>query len=232
LDAVVILSRPIASRGFYPPVDALMSSASTLKKTIVGIDHYEAATKAIEMLQNYQRISRIVAIVGEAELSPYDQLVYQRAKKLVNYMTQPFFTTQSQTGKKGVTVTREQTIRDVQMIITGKLDAVPAEKFLYIGSIEEANLLPKNPSKDKSSDDKKSEDLPVPTNITASEKKTTNPTNIITPTSNQTTLPNSNIAEQNKPIPPNTNTINLNQTIPANTSTSNVNTSTTSNRKN
>ncbi len=149
LDAVVILSRPIASRGFYPPVDPILSSSSTLNKNIVGEDHYETATKAIEMLQNYQRLSRIVAIVGEAELSPYDQLIYQRAKRLTNYMTQPFHTTESQTGKKGVTVSREQTIADVKLILSGKMDAIPPEKFLYIGSLEEAKLIPSTGSSPK-----------------------------------------------------------------------------------
>lgn len=141
LDAQVILSRDRASRGFYPPIDPLVSTSNTLNKRIVGDVHYEVATRALETLNNHQRLSRIVAIVGEAELSPYDQLVYQRAKKLINYLTQPFFTTESQTGKKGVTVERNTTVKDVDMIISGKLDQVPAEKFLYIGSLTEAGLI-------------------------------------------------------------------------------------------
>jgi F-type H+/Na+-transporting ATPase subunit beta len=140
LDAQVILSRDRASRGFYPPIDPLVSTSSTLNKRIVGDVHYEVATRALETLNNHQRLSRIVAIVGEAELSPYDQLIYQRAKKLINYLTQPFFTTESQTGKKGVTVERNTTVKDVDMIISGKMDQVPAEKFLYIGSIADAQL--------------------------------------------------------------------------------------------
>lgn len=141
LDAQVILSRDRASRGFYPPIDPLVSTSNTLNKRIVGDEHYDVATRALETLNNYQRLSRIVAIVGEAELSPYDQLVYQRAKKLINYLTQPFFTTESQTGKKGVTVERLSVVFDVDMIIAGKLDSVPAEKFLYIGSLKDAGLV-------------------------------------------------------------------------------------------
>jgi F-type H+/Na+-transporting ATPase subunit beta len=137
LDAVVILSRTIASRGFYPPVDPLLSSASTLNKNIVGAKHYETATKALEILTNYQRLQRIVAIVGEAELSPYDQFVFNRAKKLINYMTQPFYTTEAQTGKAGATVSRETTIDDVGKIISGEMDKIPAEKFMYIGGLED-----------------------------------------------------------------------------------------------
>ena len=141
LDAVVILSRPIASRGLYPPVDPLLSSARTLAKNIIGDEHYETVTKAIEILHNHQRLSRIVAIVGESELSPYDQLVYERAKRVINYMTQPFFTTEGQTGKKGRVVPRQNTVSDVKNILDGKLDAIPAEKLLYIGSLEEAKIL-------------------------------------------------------------------------------------------
>lgn len=141
LDAVVILARPIASRGYYPPVDPLLSSSSTLNKNIVGEEHYEIATRALEMLHSHQRLSRIVAIVGEAELSPYDQLVFQRAKKLTNYMTQPFYTTESQTGKKGAEVPRATTVQDVNSIISGKVDQVPAEKFMYISSLAGAKLL-------------------------------------------------------------------------------------------
>jgi len=140
LDAQVILSRERASRGFYPPIDPLASTSSTLNKRIVGDVHYEVATRALETLNNYQRLSRIVAIVGEAELSPYDQLIYQRARKLINYLTQPFFTMESQTGKKGVTVERKIVVSDVDMIITGKLDHVPAEQFMFIGSIADANF--------------------------------------------------------------------------------------------
>jgi F-type H+-transporting ATPase subunit beta len=141
LDAQVILSRDRASRGFYPPIDPLASTSSTLNKRIVGDVHYEIATRALEMINNYTRLQRIVAIVGEAELSPYDQLIYQRAQKLINYFTQPFFTMESQTGKKGATVERKTVVSDVDMILSGKMDSVPAEKFMYIGSIADAHLI-------------------------------------------------------------------------------------------
>ncbi|HUD19760.1 MAG TPA: F0F1 ATP synthase subunit beta [Patescibacteria group bacterium] len=140
LDAQVILSRDRASRGFYPPIDALASSSNTLNKRVVGDEHYSVATHALEMLNNHQRLSRIVAIVGEAELSPYDQLIYQRAKKLINYLTQPFFTTESQTGKKGAQVERMVTVHDVAAIMAGKCDQLPADKLMYIGSLSDAKL--------------------------------------------------------------------------------------------
>ena len=141
LDAVVILSRAIASRGYNPAIDALLSSSSTLNKNIVGEEHYNIATQALELLNNHKVLSRTVAIVGEAELSAYDQQIFQRGKKLLNYLTQPFFTTEAQTGKKGVFVPRDKTIKDVDMIISGKVDQIPPEKFFYIGSLEEAKLI-------------------------------------------------------------------------------------------
>ncbi|KKS95490.1 MAG: F0F1 ATP synthase subunit beta, F-type H+-transporting ATPase subunit beta [Candidatus Gottesmanbacteria bacterium GW2011_GWA2_43_14] len=137
MDGMVILSRPIASRGYFPSVDPLMSSTSTLTKQIVGEDHYETATKALELLHNHQRLSRIVAIVGESELSPYDRLVFQRSKKIINYMTQPFATTEAQTGKKGKIVPLKSTVADVKKIINGDVDSIPVDKFLYIGSLED-----------------------------------------------------------------------------------------------
>lgn len=140
LDAQVILSRPIASRGYYPPIDPLLSTSSTLNKRIVGDEHYGTTTQALEMLHTHQRLQRIVAIVGESELSPKDQLTYKRAKKIINYMTQPFFTTESQTGKKGKQVPRLTTIKDVSRIIAGEFDRVSEDQFMYIGNLDEANL--------------------------------------------------------------------------------------------
>jgi vacuolar-type H+-ATPase catalytic subunit A/Vma1 len=140
LDTVVILSRDIAARGYYPAINPILSSSSALNRSIVGEKHYEIATKAVEMLNEHQRLTRIVAIVGEAELSPHDQLIYQRAKKILNYMTQAMFTTEVQTGKTGAYVKREKTVQDVHAIITGAMDSVPAERLMYIGDLESAGL--------------------------------------------------------------------------------------------
>lgn len=140
LDGAIILSRTIASRGFYPAVDPLLSASKTLNADIVGKDHYEVATQAREVLNQHKSLTRIVAIVGESELSAYNQLVYHRAKKLLNYLTQPFVTAEVQTGRKGATVEREITIEDIKKIIGGKVDQVPDEKFFNIGSLKEAGI--------------------------------------------------------------------------------------------
>ena len=140
LDSVLVLSRSIAARGFYPPIDVLRSSSTVINRRIIGETHYETVTKSLELLHTFERLSRFVAIVGEAELSPADQTLYARGQKLANFMTQPFYTIEVQTGRKGAWVSRERTIKDVGGIISGKYDGVPAEKFLYIGSIDETGI--------------------------------------------------------------------------------------------
>lgn len=141
VDSVLILSRGIAARNLYPPIDPLRSTSSARRKEIVGAKHYELITKVLQMLSSYDRLSRIVAIVGESELSGQDQLTFQRAKKIINYMTQPFFTTETQTGRPGVFVPKEKTLRDVELILSGKFDMLPTEKLLNIGSLDETGIL-------------------------------------------------------------------------------------------
>ncbi len=141
LDGVIILSRAIAARGYYPCVEPLLSASKTLHPDIVGNEHYEVATQARDILNQHKSLSRIVAIVGESELSAYNQLIYHRAKKLINYLTQPFKTAESQTGRKGAEVPRETTIADIKKVISGQVDQIPDEKFFNIGSIQEAGIL-------------------------------------------------------------------------------------------
>jgi F-type H+-transporting ATPase subunit beta len=140
VDSVVVLSRDIASRGLYPAVDPIKSSSSFVNPDILGVEHYQVVTEAREILGEYNRLSRIVAIVGENELSARDQLTYQRGKKIIHYMTQPFYSTQNQTGRKGLFVARQNTVKDVASIISGKLDIVPPDKLMYIGSLSEIGI--------------------------------------------------------------------------------------------
>lgn len=140
LDTTVVLSRTIAQEGLYPPVDLLQSSSSVLTRNILGATHFEALTDFQGLVENYSRLAHIVSIVGESELSTENRLLYQRTKKIINYLTQPFFMTENQTGRKGVYVPKETTIADVQTILSGSLDQVPIEKFIYIGSLKDAGL--------------------------------------------------------------------------------------------
>lgn len=136
LDSVVVLSRQVADRGFRPAIDLLSSTSSVLNESLVGKDHVEAAAEALRMLKQYVKLERIVSIVGESELSVIDRATYQRVEKLMRYMTQYFFVAEGQTGKPGVYVKRETTVRDVKAILTGQVDEIPQEKFWYIESLD------------------------------------------------------------------------------------------------
>lgn len=140
LDTSVVLSRTIAQKGIYPPIDLLQSSSATLNKSFLSEVHFKAITQFQQLLANYDRLSHIVAIVGESELSPENRILYSRTRKIINYLTQPFFATENQTGKKGVYVSLEDTIKDIKIILSGELDLIPADKFMYIGSLKDAKI--------------------------------------------------------------------------------------------
>lgn len=141
LDTSIVLSRSVAQQGIYPPLDLYQSSSSLINKTILGEEHFEALTDFQRMLDNYNRLSHIVAIVGESELSTENRILYNRTKKVINYLTQPFFMVEAQTGRKGVYVDRVNTVKDIAIILSGSLDEVPAEKFMYIGTLKEAGIV-------------------------------------------------------------------------------------------
>ncbi len=136
LDTVVILSREIAQQGRHPSVDPFKSRSSVLTEDAIGAEHYKAVTRSIEVLNQYEKLSRIVTIVGEEELSVENQKVYQRARKLLNYMTQSLSTTAIYNAVPGVSVSRKDVVSDVKAILDGKYDKIPEEKFLYIGNLK------------------------------------------------------------------------------------------------
>lgn len=140
LDTAVVLSRSQAQRGIYPPVDIAQSSSSTLTKAFLGEAHFKALTLFQQLLSNYDKLSHIVAIVGEGELSAENRILFNRTKKIINYLTQPFFVTEAQTGRKGVFVPLETAIKDIEIILSGQLDQVPSENFTYIGSLRDAKI--------------------------------------------------------------------------------------------
>lgn len=140
-DSIIVLSRSIAQLGLYPPVDLQQSSSSVIAPVFIGDEHHDVLSKFQETLSKYNQLSRIVAIIGESELSNDDRVAFARAKKLINYMTQPFFVTESQTGKPGKYLTRAETVADIKSILEGKLDNVSDEKLLNIGSLKDAGLI-------------------------------------------------------------------------------------------
>ncbi|OIP75983.1 MAG: F0F1 ATP synthase subunit beta [Parcubacteria group bacterium CG2_30_36_18] len=136
-DSVVILSRDIYQEGRYPAVDILASSSSVIDPIILGETHYEVLLEAKKVLERYKNLQQIASIVGEAELSVENRIIYYRTKKLLNFMTQNLFTVAEQTGVPGQYVKREETIEGVKAILEGKLDQVPEEAFLYIGGLSD-----------------------------------------------------------------------------------------------
>ena len=137
LDSSVVLSRSIYQEGLLPAIDLLSSSSANLNPETVGQLHYDVALKALNLLKQATSLDRIVSLVGESELSPSDKLTYERAKKLRNFMTQNFFVTENQTGKKGSYVSRETTVADVNDLLGGKYDEITDDKFSFIGSVKE-----------------------------------------------------------------------------------------------
>lgn len=140
LDTVIMLSRDIAQQGRYPSIDLLKSRSSALKRDIIGSKHYDTFIKATELLNKYDHLERIVSIVGEEELSEESKNDFQRAQKILNYMTQPFFNTEIETGRKGVYVKREKIVRDVKSILDGDLDLISAEKLVFISTTDNITL--------------------------------------------------------------------------------------------
>jgi F-type H+-transporting ATPase subunit beta len=140
LESVVVLSRDVYQQGLLPAVDILSSTSTLIDTNIVGSQHYEVARQAKNILKQASGLERIVSLVGEAELSKEDQIVFKRAKKIQNFMTQSFFVAEGQKGQKGAFVALKDTVEDVWAILVGKYDSVPEEKFLYIHSAKDIKV--------------------------------------------------------------------------------------------
>lgn len=137
LDTAIVLSRSATQLGLYPPIDLTESTSSTISKPFLGEEHFEVLTEFQKQLNHYYKLSHIVSIVGEAELSPTDRILFNRTKKIINFLTQPFFSAEIHSGRKGVYVSRGKAVKDIKLILSGKLDVIPADKLLYIGTLEE-----------------------------------------------------------------------------------------------
>ena len=138
LDASTVLSRNIASLGIYPAVDPLESSSRALDPHIIGEEHYNVTRKVLEILQKYKELSDIIAILGMDELSDEDKLLVNRARKIRNFLSQPFYVAEQFSGTKVLTVKIEDTVRSFKAILDGEVDDLPEAAFLYVGTIEDA----------------------------------------------------------------------------------------------
>lgn len=137
LDATTVLSRNISSLGIYPAVDPLESSSRILSPDIVGEEHYQVARRVQNVLQRYQELQDIIAIMGMDELSEADKLTVSRARKIQRFLSQPFSVAEQFTGMEGKYVPLKETIRGFKEILDGKHDDLPESAFLFVGTIEE-----------------------------------------------------------------------------------------------
>jgi F-type H+-transporting ATPase subunit beta len=137
LDAQTVLSRKISSLGIYPAIDPLESTSRILSPDIVGQEHYECAQRVKQILQRYNDLQDIIAILGMEELSEDDKLVVNRARRVQRFFSQPFHVAEQFTGTPGVMVSIEDIIRSFNAILNGEVDHIPEAAFNYVGTIDE-----------------------------------------------------------------------------------------------
>ena len=137
LDATTVLSRKIAEMGIYPAVDPLESSSRILEAEVVGDEHYNVARKVQEILQHYNELQDIIAILGMDELDEDDKLTVYRARKIQKFLSQPFHVAENFTGVPGVYVPVAETVRGFKAIIDGEMDDYPEVAFFNVGTIED-----------------------------------------------------------------------------------------------
>ena len=138
LDATTVLSRGIASQGIYPAVDPLESTSRILTPEVVGEEHYQVARAVQQILQRYNELQDIIAIMGIDELSEEDKLTVSRARKIQRFLSQPLHVAAQFNGFEGKYVPIKETVRGFKEIIEGRCDSLPESAFLYVGTIEEA----------------------------------------------------------------------------------------------
>ncbi|MBN1935650.1 MAG: F0F1 ATP synthase subunit beta, partial [Anaerolineae bacterium] len=137
LDATTVLSRKLASQGFYPAIEPLESTSSLLTSRGVGREHYVTATGIRALLARYRELQDVIAILGIEELSEQDRLIVNRARKAQRFLSQPFFSTEQFIGLAGQHVPLEETLRGFREILDGKHDDVPEQAFYMVGTIDE-----------------------------------------------------------------------------------------------
>lgn len=138
LDAKTVLDRDIAALGIYPAVDPLESSSRILDPLVVGEEHYEVARGVQQILQRYKELQDIIAILGMDELSEEDKIIVNRARRVRNFLSQPFHVAEVFSGIPGKYTSREDTVRSFKELLAGKYDDLPEQAFMFVGTIEEA----------------------------------------------------------------------------------------------
>jgi len=136
LDSIMVLSRGHVQKGLYPAIDPLPSSSSFLTPAVIGQRHFDLVNEAKRVFQKHEELQKLVAIIGIDELSQQERTVFERALKLQNFLTQPFFVAEDYTGRKGEFVTAEETLEGCEKILNGDVDHVSPDKFYMIGALK------------------------------------------------------------------------------------------------
>jgi F-type H+/Na+-transporting ATPase subunit beta len=147
LDATTVLSRDIAALGIYPAVDPLDSTSRILDARYLGEEHYAVARRVQEILQRYRDLQDIIAILGVDELSEEDKVIVSRARKIQQFLGQPFFVAEQFTGLPGKYVPVDQTIASFKALAEGEYDHLPEQAFSLVGGIEDAEARAKELSR-------------------------------------------------------------------------------------
>jgi F-type H+-transporting ATPase subunit beta len=137
LDATTELSREITEKGIYPAVDPLASTSRLLDPAYIGQEHYDVAREVQRILQRYNELQDIIAILGIDELSEEDRVTVQRARRLERFLSHPMYVAEQFTGIPGVFVPLDETISSFKAITEGKYDHVPEQAFFMCGGIED-----------------------------------------------------------------------------------------------
>jgi len=137
LDSKTVLERSIAALGIYPAVDPLASGSRNLDPLIIGEEHYEVAREVQQILQRYKELQDIIAILGMEELGEEDKKIVARARRVRNFLSQPFSVAEQFSGIKGVYVPVEETVRSFREILDGKYDDLPEQAFMSVGTVED-----------------------------------------------------------------------------------------------
>ena len=137
LDSKTVLDRSIAALGIYPAVDPLASGSRNLDPLVLGEEHYEVAREVQQILQRYKELQDIIAILGMEELGEDDKKIVNRARRVRNFLSQPFSVAEQFSGIKGVYVPVEDTVRSFKEILEGKYDDLPEQAFMSVGTIED-----------------------------------------------------------------------------------------------
>lgn len=138
MDAIMVLSRERVQLGLYPAIDPLASSSTYLTPAVVGRRHFDIAQECVRVLTKYDELKRIVAVIGIEELSSADRTVYERARRLQFFFTQPFHVAEVYTGRKGEYISLADTLDGCERILSGDCDHIPEDRFYLIGAVDQA----------------------------------------------------------------------------------------------